>query len=263
MINGLYSATTGMYVQQIRLDVISSNIANASVPGFKGERIVFRSFPTLDRNEAPQPGARPEELGPLGGGATLDEITTDFSPGPMIHTNQDEDLAIFGEGFFHMETPTGERLTRNGSFARDSEGFLRNSDGNLLLGQQGPIQVPESRFHINEDGEVFVERQTSLPGGRVETRTVTIDRIRLSRVEDPTQLERQGNSMYFLPTGNEQAMEPGTSRIGQGYLEMANIQAIQESVQMVDTFRNYEASQRLVLAMDELLDQAINEVGRV
>ena len=76
MINGLYSATSGMYVQQARLDVISSNIANANVPGFKGERLLFRSFPDLLRVEMQRGDASPESLGPLGGGAALDEVAT-------------------------------------------------------------------------------------------------------------------------------------------------------------------------------------------
>lgn len=262
MINGLYSATSGMYVQQMRLDVISSNIANANVPGFKGERLLFRSFPDLLRIEAQRAGESPEALGPLGGGAALDEIATIFDSGQMVYTKQDTDLALFGEGFFCLETPDGERLTRNGSFVRDAQGFLRNVDGHFLLGENGPIQIVEAGFEVSSDGDVYVDRRVPSRGGRVETRKVRLDRIKLSRPQDPTALRRLGNSLYFFPAGEELPIEPGKTRIGQGYLEMANVSAIEESVRMVDTFRAYQSAQRLVQAIDDTLDKAINEVGR-
>ncbi len=262
MINGLYSASSGMFTQQTRLDVIASNIANASVPGFKGERIAFASFPDRKRIEAERPGADPKEIGPLGGGAMIDEITTNFEPGQTVWTGQDTDLMLFGEGFFHVETPIGERLTRNGAFLRDSEGILRNSDGNPLLGMNGTIRVPETKFDVNADGEIYVQRESATPDGRRTTQPVKIDQLKLTTVPNPRTLERQGNSLYYQTSPEEQPVEKGTTRVGQGYLEMSNVQAIEESVQLIDTFRAYEAAQRLVLAMDSTLDQAINQVGR-
>jgi flagellar basal-body rod protein FlgF len=262
MINGLYSATTGMFVQQTRLDVIAGNVANASVPGYKGERILFRSFPDHLRVESQKLNEDPVELGPLGGGAAVDQITTNMAPGDITYTGLNTDLIIFQDGFFHLETPLGERLSRNGSFYRDAEGYLRNSDGNLLLGQQGPIQVVEEDFTVNTEGEIFVDRQTPTADGRILPERVQVDQLRISVVEDPATLERQGNSLYFVPTGVERPAQPGEARVGQGYLERSNVKAVEESVKMVDTFRAYEAAQRLVLAMDGILDQAINEVGR-
>lgn len=262
MINGLYSASSGMFTQQTRLDVIASNIANASVPGFKGERIVFASFPDRKRIEAERPGAEPRLIGPLGGGATVDEITTNFEPGQTVWTGQDTDLMIFGEGFFHVETPMGERLTRNGAFLRDSEGILRNSDGNPLLGMNGPIQIPEAKFDVNGDGEIFVQRESPTPEGRRVTQAVKIDQLKLTTVPNLRTLERQGNSLYYRTSPEEQSVERGSARVSQGYLEMSNVKAIEESIQLIDTFRAYEAAQRLVQAMDSTLDQAINQVGR-
>lgn len=262
MINGLYSATSGMYVQQMRLDVISSNIANANVPGFKGERLMFRSFPDVLRVETQRAAESPRALGPLGGGAELDEIATMHDSGPMVFTQQETDLAIFGEGFFHLQTPDGERLTRNGSFVRDLEGFLRNVDGHLLLGENGPIQIVEADFEVSADGNVYVDRRVPLPGGRVETRKVRLDQLKLTRPEDPDALRRLGNSLYFIPTGRELPVQPGETRVGQGYLETANVSAIEESIRLIDTFRAYQSAQRLVQAIDETLDQAVNDVGR-
>lgn len=263
MINGLYSATTGMFIQQSRLDVIASNIANANVPGFKGERVTYRSFPDALRIESRVPSEKPGLIGPLGGGATLDEITTNYASGQIVHTGQDTDLAIFGEGFFHLDTPEGERLTRNGSFYRDSEGYIRNSDGNLLLGENGHIQIVERSFRVSGNGEIFVERDSPTADGRLMTQTVRVDQIKLSRVPNLQDLERQGNSKYFLPIGEEEAVEPFRTRVGQGYLEMANVNAIEETIRMIDTFRAYQSAQRLILAMDGILDKAVNEVGRV
>ncbi len=262
MINGLYSATSGMYVQQAQLDVISSNIANANVPGFKGERLLFRSFPDLLRVEMQRGAQSPEAVGPLGGGAALDEVATIYDSGQMVYTKEPTDLALFGEGFFHLQTPDGERLSRNGSFQRDLQGYLRNSDGHLLLGENGPIQIVEADFEVSGEGNVYVDRRVSTPEGRAMTRKVRIDRLKLSRPQDPNALRRLGNSLYFIPMGQEQPIEPGKTRVGQGYLEMANVSAIEESIRLIDTFRAYQSAQRLVQAIDETLDQAVNDVGR-
>jgi len=261
MINGLYSACSGMYTQQIRLDVVSSNVANAGVPGFKGEQIAFSSFPVRYRIQEDPIDKQVRRIGPLGGGAMMDEITTNYAPGQMQRTGQDSDLAIFGDGYFHLDTPTGERLTRNGSFLRDSEGYLRNSDGNLLLGEKGPIQVPESQFIVSGDGSVLVKRETSTPDGRTTTQPVTLDKLKVTVVDIPQDLERQGNSLYFLPSADEQPADWSSTQIGQGFLEASNVSAIEESIKMIDTFRAYEASQRLARAVDDTLDQVIHQVG--
>lgn len=262
MLNGLFSAASGMFNQQTKLDVIAGNVANAAVPGYKGERAIFRAFPHLLRVQEQRFDDEPRALGKLGGGAKLDDITTNFAGGQIVATNQSEDLAIFGEGFFHLESPDGEFLSRNGSFYRDNQGFLRNSDGNYVVGENGRIQIVESDFHVNDQGEIFVERTETTPEGRAITRTARVDQLKLSRIENLDRLERLGNSLYFRPTAQELPVDPMRTRIGQGYLEMANVNAIEESIKMVDTFRIYEASQRLVQATDDTLDMLINRVGR-
>jgi flagellar basal-body rod protein FlgG len=171
-------------------------------------------------------------------------------------------MAIFGPGFFHVDTPQGERLTRNGSFTKDAQGFLRTSDGNYLLGQAGRIQIVENEFFVNGEGEIFVERQRTTPIGTVETGRIRIDRLRMSQVGDPSVLEREGDSLYFLPAEAMEAIEPGDVQIGQGYLEMSNVSAIEESIRLIDNYRAYQSSQRLVQAVDETLDKVINDVGR-
>ena len=201
-------------------------------------------------------------LGPLGGGAQIDEITTNYEKGSLVRTGEDSDLALFGEGFFHMETPAGERLTRNGSFMRDSEGWIVNSNGHYLLGEKGRIQIPENEFDVSSTGEVYVHREVATPEGRRIDRTVEIDRLKVSQPGSPESLERLGDSLYFLPSPDLQPVSTEGVRVGQGYLEMANVNAIEESIQLVDTFRSYEASQRLIRAIDDTLDQAINQVGR-
>ena len=150
-----------MNAQQNRLDTISNNLANVDTAGFKRDVSVSKSFPELllRRTEADGVYKTPfgsadvaPIIGKLGLGVETNENFTEFEQGSFRGTNTNTDMALAGEGSFAVETPNGERYTRNGNFILGKEGLLLTKDGYPLMGENGYIRVPDDKFIVNEDG---------------------------------------------------------------------------------------------------------------
>ena len=122
MLVGLYSAATGLQAAERMHDVIAENLANVSVPGYRGHILAQQTF------EQAMQGAL-DEPSPEGHGTMVVDVATDFTPGPTAHTERSLDLAIAGEGFFEVAGPDGPLYTRNGVFYLNQEGQLTNSEG--------------------------------------------------------------------------------------------------------------------------------------
>src|SRR5262245_57773993 len=138
---GLYLSAEGAYVQSRRLDVLANNMANVSTAGFKRDVPLFQSrfAEAIQRGQAiPGNGA----LSDLGGGVKVLETRTDFSPGPLVATKQDTDMAINGDAFFVVRHGGKDMLTRAGNFALTPTGQLVTQDGAPVLGADGnPIAI--------------------------------------------------------------------------------------------------------------------------
>ncbi|MBO8126112.1 MAG: flagellar hook-basal body protein [Firmicutes bacterium] len=242
MIRGIYTGATGMLTQQRRLDVISNNLANVNTAGFKRDYLASVSFPEVEMYRVA--GGRSVPVGPLGYGADTPVLHTDFGPGSLQVTGNPLDLAIEGEGFFAVDTPRGERYTRAGHFFRNAQGFLVTGSGDYVLGQRGRIPLSGSEIQVSQDGWVSVD------GRRV-------DRIRVV-IFPPAFGRKEGENKWVAAEVTEVA-EP---RIRQGAVERANVNAVKEMVDMITVLKAYEANQKIITTQDELLDRAVNEVGR-
>ncbi len=256
MVRGLYTACSGMLLQMAKQDVIANNLANANTPGFKKQITIATAFPGMavsrlgetkekeGRNEPVPPAA----IGWLGTGAAVRQISTDYSQGAMQKTDNPTDLAIAGKGFFVIETPQGERYTRNGSFRLNSEGIITTEQGYPVLGRSGPITVGDQQFTVDEKGNVVA-------GDSV------VDTLRIVTVSDGSRLVRLGDDLYADPENNAQdAPQP---QVLQGYLELSNVVAVKEMVEMITALRAYEANQKVIQAHDQTLDSLINRVAAV
>jgi flagellar basal-body rod protein FlgG len=253
MIRGIYTAASGLGVQQARLDVLANNLANASTSGFKADGVIQKPFPELllveqqDRGPATI-GPRWRYVGVTNQGAAVTRVVTNFSPGSLKPTGKNTHLALAtANTFLVVQTPQGERYTRDGDLAIDSEGYLVDSRGNRVLGEAGPVQVGNDDFHITAGGEIIRPGQG------------TIDRLRIVQFADLNLLTKTGDNYYMAPAGSAQpAVNP---EVRQGYLEGANVDPAASMVQLVSAIRSYEANQRLLQAQDQLLDLAVNRVG--
>ncbi|MBE3580463.1 MAG: flagellar hook-basal body protein [Thermoanaerobacteraceae bacterium] len=250
MLRGLHLAATGMVAQQMRQEVISHNLANASTAGFKAETVPQRSFPELllARMEAGVPNT---PVGPFSPGVLVDELVTDFSPGPLEETGRPTDLALVDRpgsppAFFAVLVEGETRYTRNGNFTLGPAGELQTHDGYPVLGEQGPVVVGQEGWYVDSQGGVWV-------GGTL------VDRLLLVTFDDPHQLEREEGLLFVAPPGL--LPQAAATEVKQGFLEKANLNAVNEIVNMLAALRAYEAGQKVIQVQDELLGKCVNEIG--
>ncbi len=282
MIRGIYTSAAGMNVMQSRMDIISNNLSNVDLTGYKSDNAIMKSFPDIQVRRGEDDGLMVFPLGSydtmpfvgkLGTGVELNESFTEFSQGNLKETSNDFDIALEGKGFIAVETEKGERYTRNGSFTIDKEGFLVTKDGYKVLSETGYIQIKANNFMIDKEGIVYQNGEFGQDKERLvqkhenewkETELVGV--LKIVRFPREREVRREGNSLYYESefTGKPQ-IASGTNRpkVYQGFLEGANVNVVNEMVKMIEVQRSYEANQKSIQSHDQTLAKAINEVGLV
>ncbi|MBD3165930.1 flagellar hook-basal body complex protein [bacterium] len=245
MIRGIYHSAAGMLPRYLRLASLSNNLANSSTHGYKADR---RYFSTLLNNEIVQGG-------PWGEGTRIGDLEegffTEFEQAHLEKDNVPTHLAVNGPGFFKLENPdTGEiQYTRNGTFRLNQQNELVNWMGwNVLDTTSSPIIVDGDKLAVNEVGHVYVDGQHK-------------GNIALVDFDDRSQLVKRGNSMW---AAGEEMIEKDAEegKIVQGSLEASNVNPIEEMVIMIELNRNYESSQKAMIAQDSTVQKAVNNVGK-
>ncbi len=280
MLRGIYTSASGMNVMQQRLDIISNNLANVDLVGYKKDVTTMKEFPNIQIRRDFDDGLvsfplgsydKMPFVGKLGTGVELNESYTIFSQGSLKETTNDFDFALDGKGFIAVETEKGERYTRNGSFTIDKEGYLVTKDGLKVLGENGPIQIKANNFVIDKEGNIYENKEYADDKNRLVLKeenewkdTELIDRLKIVRFPRERELRREGNSFYyedewtgkpFIAEGNERP------KILQGFLEAANVDPVIEMTQMIEVQRTYETNQKSIQSHDQLLGKLINEAG--
>ena len=255
MVRGLYTAWTGLYNEQKRLEVIANNIANSATTGYKQEGVTSQSFDDMLAIKVKDYSARTNELiGTMPLGVKVGEVFTNYNQGSIRVTSNTYDLALDGAGFFTMRvTDTAGndhiRYTRAGNFTITVDGYITDADGNHLQSEAGDLIVPtDAEIVIDKDGAVYANGEL-------------IDQIIITDFEDYNYLKKFADTMYE-PVDGATEIE-GTAEILQGCLEQSNVNVVKEMTQMIAITRAYEANQKVVQTMDSTLDQAANSVGRV
>lgn len=254
MIDALYISASGLRSQQEQIDVISNNVANMQTPGFKKSRI---SFAEIARVGAA--GAMPQMLGGEGGGTRIQATLPVFSEGEIRPTRNATDLAIDGAGFFELETTLGERVyTRAGQFRIDADGYLVSVSG-LRLAQGIRIPQDATELHISDTGEITAKLGS-------DTERTALDVLELASFASPDALRAIGDN-NFAPSDASgaasfgRAGDPGFGRLQQGYVEMANVDLIDEMASLVMAQRAYQLNARVLQASDQVLE-TINNLRR-
>ncbi len=281
MIRGLYTAGAGMMVQMAKQDVVANNIANVNTSGYKKDNVLCQSFPSmlisrLGESQYDSLGQEkilpPVVIGPLGTGAVVKDIVTDHSSGTLKFTGNSTDLAISNEGFylngsvienadqrisesyFVVQTPQGERFTRDGSFKINQEGILQTNQGAPVLSSEDEVISI-----LNDDGHV-ADDFTVDKNGVILVNNQEIARLKIVNFAEQRNLEKEGAWMRAKAGEYTVVENPG---IMQGYLEMSNANAVSEMVTLISVVRAYESCQKVVQAEDELMSVAIDQVGSV
>src|SRR5882724_13337745 len=263
MIRALYSAASGMSAQQLNVDNIAHNLANANTAGYKTRRAQFQD---LLYQSVVQPGSAAGQqtvvptglqLG-LGTRASSNEIL--FTQGQFSQTNNPYDVVIEGKGFFQIRRASGElAYTRAGNFHVDREGNIVTSDGEALEPQ---ITIPAGAQSITiaPDGTVSYQ----VPG---QTAAQNGGQIQLATFQNAAGLNSLGRNLYTPtdasgdPTVGNPGGQEGMGPLLQGYTEQSNVSVVDEFVQLIMSQRAYEANSRVVRAADEMY-QKVNTMAQ-
>ncbi len=237
MNRAMFAAASGMAAQQTQLEIVADNLANADVAGFKGASATFADV----------------RAGALGLGTTSVGKHAVFAQGKLVRSGGPFDLAIDGPGFFAVERHGARGYTRNGEFARDADGTLRNSAGWALSGVRIPAGALAAR--VERDGRVVID--TAAAKGR------TVAHLRLAAFASPEALRPLGATLFAATEGSGRArlFAPGAHdgpSIAFGMLERSNVSIIEAMMQILGAQRAYEANAKGVQAADEMLRIANN-----
>lgn len=264
MVKGLYTAYTGMVNEQKRLDVLSNNLANADTNGYKKEGTTSKSFAdemAIRIKDTSYPGNK-KNLGVMSMGVHIGETYTDYSQGNYKITDNQTDFAINGNGFFAVSYTdkagnTSVKYTRDGAFIVNTQGYLVTKDGDFVLNQNGALgSEPNARIQVNPNLPITVTAD-----GGIYQNDVLVGNIGLVDFEDYDYIAKFGENLYDRVDGA--VLRQADATIDQGCLESSNVNVVSEMVNMITISRAYQAGQKVINAVDETLDKAVNQVGRV
>ena len=262
MIRSLYTAATGMMAQQTQIDVVSNNISNVNTIGYKKQRAEFADlfYQTMEYagTSTSQTTKSPTGIS-VGLGARTTAITKIFTQGNFKETHNNLDLAIQGDGFFQIELPDGRiAYTRDGAFKLDANGNIVTSDGYKLIPN---ITLPPDtvQISIGTDGTVSI-----LQAG--QTQMQQIGQIQLAKFINPAGLHSLGSNLYIntSASGDPIVDVPGQNGLGeirQGFVEMSNVQLVEEMTDLITGQRAYDAASKAITTSDEML-QTVNNLKR-
>jgi flagellar basal-body rod protein FlgG len=262
MLRSLYSAATGMIAQQTSIDVTSNNIANVNTVGYKKQRAEFADlfYQTMEYAGTSTSATTTSPTGiNVGLGVRPTAVTKMFSQGNFKETGNNLDLAITGNGFFKVQLPDGtEAYTRNGSFKVDANGQMVTSDGYPLVPN---IVIPPDavQISIGTDGTVSV-----LQAG--QTQSTQIGQITLTNFINPAGLHALGDNNYINTTASGDPIEGvagqnGLGQMRQGFVEMSNVQLVEEMTDLITAQRAYDANSKAIMTSDEML-KTVNQLKR-
>lgn len=256
----LYTAATGMAAQERNVEVISNNIANMRTTGYKKQRAEFADLLYQQLRRA---GSQTSDSGTMvpagveiGSGVRTVSTARVMSQGSVNSTDKELDVAIRGEGFLVVQMPDGRTgYTRDGALERDGTGQLVTANGYAV---QPGITIPATATQVSISSDGVVEAYLNN-----DTTATELGQIQLARFVNKAGLESVGDNLYVETpaSGTAQISNPGADGTGdllQGYLELANVNAVTEISDLISAQRAYEMNARVISGADEMLQSTSN-----
>jgi flagellar basal-body rod protein FlgF len=236
-----------------QIDVISNNVANVNTNGYKADKTLFEEYLS--------PVAHADNF--IGRDRLFSYVQDraawhDYAQGSIEQTGNPLDVAIDGSAFLAVQTPAGERYTRDGGLQINAQGQLATTDGRLVLGTGGPItfQPNDRDITISNDGTVTVREG-------INTLTDAVrGKLRLVNFASPQQLLKEGANLYSAPAGIAPQADT-TARVRQGFIEKSNVSAVAETSRMIEVSRAYSAIAGLLQQQSDLRRTAIEKLADV
>jgi flagellar basal-body rod protein FlgG len=257
MIRALRTGASGMTAQQLNVDTIANNLSNINTTGFKRSKVEFQDVLYQNIRRAGTSAAG-ESIVPvnleIGYGAKPISTSRIFSEGSLNPTDQPLDLAITGDGFFQIALPDGSTgYTRDGSLKLSSDGRLVTNDGFFLMPDLTIPQDAES-ISIGLDGTVQVYQPD-------QAEPQDIGQIELAKFLNPGGLNAIGHNLFKMTVSSGDPIlgnpsEGGFGEISQGYLEMSNVEVVEEMVNMIIAQRAYEINSKAIQTADDMASLA-------
>lgn len=298
MLKSLYSGVSGMKSLQVKMDVVSNNIANVNTVGFKTSRVLFQDImsQTTGSSSAAGNGLGGQNAQQVGLGVQIGSIDTVHSVGAPQTTGRELDFYISGAGYFVLRGPgnDGDAMnfyTRDGAFVRDAEGNITNSGGMKVMGAVAnppveynddfkldsisvgennltPLAVPETLpgATAGADGSEYKSMGIDANGlvlARYGDKTYVLGRVGVATFNNPDGLEKTGSNNYQVGANTGDPIignsgENGSGMLRSGALEMSNVDLSSEFTEMIIANRAYQANSRAITTSDEMLQELIN-----
>ena len=271
MVKGLYTAYTGMINQMNRMDTLTNNLANSATTGFKKEGCTSQAFDEVLAVKIKDTSdySIPRALGGISLGVKIGETYTDYSQGPFRVTDNQNDMALDGDGFFAISFTnkagvSSIKYTRDGAFTLTKEGYLVTKDGDFVLNKEAALTsnnqivdgVPVGAIRLDPMQEYKVEEQ-----GYIYQNNQLITQLGVVDVQDYNYIRHYGENMYDLQEGG--VIIDSAAKVRQDTLEMSNVNVVYEMVDMITVTRAYETNQKVIQTIDDTLQKAVNSVGQL
>ncbi len=252
MENALLVGLSRQMALRHELDVTANNIANIDTVGYKADNAAFSEFLMS--------GARDNEFS--GNDRRIDFVQDratwiDLSQGAIEHTGSPLDVAIDGRGYLVVQTPRGQRYTRNGSLSINSAGQLVTSEGDQVLGNSGPItfQVTDHNVNISANGIITVrEGASTVDAPRGQLQIVAFDQRQ--------KLRKDGGSTFMAPAGVNPVPAPSSTRVVQGAVEKSNVRAVVEMARMIEITQNYNDIANIIQQQGDQRRNALQQLAQ-
>ena len=238
MDNAGYTALTRLSGLMREMEVVANNIANISTTGYRAEGIIFAEH-------VASTGPRDPSLS-MG---TAAGRSISAQQGALQQTGGEFDFAIEGEGFFLIDTPQGEALTRAGAFIRNETGELVTPEGHRLLDAGGaPVFVPPDARSV-----------ALAPDGTISADGQPLTSVGLYLPNDPLELSRRSGTAFTVASGYAPAED---ARVMQGFVERSNVDAVTQIARMIEVQRAYEMGQSFLEAEDRRIRDFLRTAGQ-
>lgn len=242
MENALLVGLSAQLALRRSMEVVANNVANVSTAGFKRENPLFEQVLADIENEDRLGGAQVAFVRDWG-------VLRDLSSGPWEQTGGALDAAIDGSAYFAVQTPQGERYTRDGQFKLDVNGRLVTVAGDPVLGEGGEIVLPANAKDIKIAADGVISTQDGQAG-----------RIRLASFENERELRKEGGNLYV---SDKPALPAQNVRLAQGFVERSNVQGVTEITRMIEISRAYSSVSDALSQTEETLKRAVSKLGEV
>lgn len=271
---------SGQVAQQRKVETIANNVANANTVGFKKDQLVFKEHLTaltkgVEDIDIPRKEFSPADFyhtqGAENAMVAVDGSFTIFEQGTLIPTNNPLDVALKGEGFLEVLTPTGVRFTRKGNLSLNKDGELVTDQGYRILSSldvpqetlrdpasEGSFPTPEERvLRVPTNSKLTISNE-----GEVLTRDGLVGKLSVVEFVDKHALRKEGNSLYITPEEANIVRTNIKTTVNQGFLEGSNVNAIEEMSELIKAHRHFESIQKAINAYDSISGKAANDIGK-